>query len=181
MNYIVFDLECTCWLGSPPHNRQEIIEIGAVFINDYGEVEDFFSEFVRPVVNPLISKFCTELTGITQSQVNRAKEFRDVVERFKDWVNVGQEEYVLLSWGGFDKRMLASDCELHRLDWAWTEKHADLKKQYQRFKKLKNQPGLLKSVEREGFVFEGTNHRAIDDAKNTAKIFIRHLEEWQYY
>jgi hypothetical protein len=30
MNFIIFDLEATCWMGRPPHGINEIIEIGAV-------------------------------------------------------------------------------------------------------------------------------------------------------
>ena len=43
MNFIIFDLEATCWEGKPPNMVQETIEIGAVRINPYGEVEDTFN------------------------------------------------------------------------------------------------------------------------------------------
>jgi inhibitor of KinA sporulation pathway (predicted exonuclease) len=47
--------------------RQEIIEFPAVLLNcQKGEVEDEFRSYCRPVLNPLLTEFCTELTGITQ-------------------------------------------------------------------------------------------------------------------
>ena len=48
MNFIVYDLEATCWNGHQISETQEIIEIGAVLMNNYGEVEKDFSAFVQP-------------------------------------------------------------------------------------------------------------------------------------
>jgi len=36
------------------------------------------------------------------------------------------------------------------------------------------------AVNREEFEFEGEPHRAISDAFNTAKIFVRYIEDWQH-
>ena len=47
--------------------RQEIIEFPAVLINCHKcEVVDEFRSYCRPVRNPMLTEFCTELTGITQ-------------------------------------------------------------------------------------------------------------------
>jgi len=180
MNFIIYDLEATCWLANPRGMVRETIEIGAVRINGYGEVVDTFNRFVRPVVNPMLSGFCVDLTGIEQPMVNRADEFPDVVDDFLDWIEEEDGDYYLCSWGMFDKKMLKRDCELHRMDSGWVKDHLDLKEQYQKFKSLRHPPGLFKSVEREGFEFEGPQHRAIADAVNLAKIFIKYLDEWTY-
>ena len=71
----MFDLEATCWLGRPPHGVTEIIEIGAVKYNGYGEELGVFNQFIKPTVNPLLSPFCTKLTSITQENVDRSKTF----------------------------------------------------------------------------------------------------------
>jgi inhibitor of KinA sporulation pathway (predicted exonuclease) len=39
---------------------------------------------------------------------------------------------------------------------------------------------MNKALEREGFEFEGTMHRGIDDAVNLAKIFCKYLNLWRY-
>ncbi len=109
MNFIIYDLEATCWKGTPPSLIQEIIEIGAVKINGYGEILGSFNKFVRPTVNPSLSAFCQELTGIDQVQVNRANKFDRVVDDFMEWIDIEYEDYLLCSWGGFDKRMLIQD------------------------------------------------------------------------
>ncbi len=178
MNYIIFDLEATCWLGRPPRGINEIIEIGAVKVNNYGEVESVFSQFVKPTVNAVLSDFCKKLTSISQENVDKSPTFPKVIEDFKDWIGVGDESYTLLSWGKYDKEQLKQDCELHHLDIEWLDHHFNLKPAYKNLKNLKDEPGLKKAVKLEGFEFTGIHHRAISDAENLAKIFVKHFKEW---
>lgn len=180
MNFIIYDLEATCWLGRPPSMVQEIIEIGAVLVNGYGETEGVFNSFIRPVVNPRLSSFCQELTSIRQEDVERARQFPEVAEDFQDWGEMFDDDYVLISWGEFDKKMLINDCKLHHIDYDWTEPHINLKEQYREIKRLKQARGLKAAVEAEGYEFVGTHHRGIDDAKNLAVIFTKYLDEWRY-
>lgn len=180
MNYIIFDLEATCWNGRPPSKVQETIEIGAVRLSPYGEVEGTFNRFIRPILNPNLSSFCRELTSIEQSDVNRADTFPRVIEDFQDWAEIFDESYLLCSWGNFDKTMLIQDCQLHDMDYDWLEDHINLKRQYQEIRGLRKPKGLRRAVEHEGFEFTGTHHRGIDDAENLAKIFMKYLDEWQH-
>ena len=180
MNFIIYDLEATCWEGRPPSKVQEIIEIGALKINRYGEVEGSFNRFIKPILNPYLSAFCTELTSIQQQDVNRAETFPSVVEDFQDWVEVFDEDYILCSWGSFDQKMLIQDCKLHDMDYDWVMPHINLKRQYHEIKKLRRMRGLKMSVTKEGFEFTGIHHRGISDAQNLAKIFTKYLDEWQF-
>lgn len=183
MNFIVFDLEATCWEDDTQLKRhtQEIIEIGAVLILENGEEDGSYQSFVRPKHHPNLSNFCMNLTSITQIDVNRAGFFPDVIEDFKEWFDFydEEEEYRLCSWGAFDKKALERDCRLHGLDPDWCEHHINLKQQYASFKGLRKEIGLKSAVEREGFEFEGTHHRAISDAENLAKIFVKYLNLWE--
>ena len=180
MNFIIFDLEATCWEGRPDNKAQEIIEIGAVRLNRFGEVDDTFSRMVRPVINPTLSLFCRQLTGIDQREVDRGNTFPKVIDEFQDWADIFYEEYLLCSWGNFDRRMLVQDCKLHALEHEWALEHINLKQQYKEVRNLKKARGLKSAVEREGFEFEGRAHRALDDAKNLAKIFNKYLDDWAY-
>lgn len=159
---------------------QEIIEIGALLISPYGEVEDVFNRFVRPVLHPYLSPFCRELTSINQSDVERAATFPTVIEAFQDWAGVFEEDYLLCSWGSFDKLLLIQDCHLHHLEADWVDPHINLKEQYKEIKRLNRSRGLKSVVTSEGFEFTGTHHRAIDDAENLAKVFTKYLDEWRF-
>jgi len=180
LNFIIYDLEATCWLGAPPNNVQEIIEIGAVKVNPYGEQLGTFNRFVKPYVNTKLSAFCTELTSIEQSQVDAGCHFPTVLDEFQDWAEVDVDDYTLVSWGKEDQRLLRNDCALHNLEYDWLKPHMDLKLAYKSLKRLSKPTGLAKTIVREGLEFDGQPHRAIYDAINTGKIFVLYIDEWAY-
>ncbi len=180
MNFIVYDLECTCWSNELHEQVHETIEIGALKVDHYGQVIDEFTSFIRPVIHPVLSDFCLQLTHISQIDINRARKFDDVIKDFTRWIEIdnAKEEYALCSWGGFDKRQLVADCKLHQLDATWVESHINIKEQYKQLRKLRQPIGLKKAVEREGFEFTGVAHRAFTDAENLAKIVAKYLDLW---
>ncbi|HNL38599.1 MAG TPA: 3'-5' exonuclease [Saprospiraceae bacterium] len=178
MNYIVYDLEATCWENMPIGYVQETIEIGAFRVNAYGEVRGKFNRFIKPVVHPVLSPFCRQLTSITQEDVNRAKTFPDVIEEFQNWARIDEDDYLLCSWGSFDKKMFINDCRLHRLDTDWAEQHVNLKEQYRISNRMRHGIGLRKAVEKEGILFTGMHHRGISDAENLVKLFLKYLGTW---
>ena len=73
MVYIVMDVEATCWERGTDLNSQEIIEIGAVKLDGSLELLGQFDSFVRPLQRARLSQFCTNLTTITQEDVESAE------------------------------------------------------------------------------------------------------------
>lgn len=51
-----------------------------------GRTEEQFHQYVRPVEKPVLSRFCINLTGITQSIVDHQKPFTDIYEQFIAWI-----------------------------------------------------------------------------------------------
>ena len=179
MNYIVLDLEATCWDKGMKY-QNEIIEIGALKINETKEIVSEFQSFVKPIRFPILSDFCKELTSITQEQVDAAAHFYEIIAAFKEWAEIEKEAYVLCSWGNYDKNQFISDCKLHHLNSEWTNRHISVKHQYRDIKKLRRPIGMKWALEKEKIQLEGTHHRGIDDARNIAKIFIKYFEEWDF-
>ncbi|WCK57004.1 exonuclease domain-containing protein (plasmid) [Aneurinibacillus sp. Ricciae_BoGa-3] len=173
--YIVFDLEATCDKNKTIEN--EIIEIGAVKVNERGELVDTFQRFVKPILNPVLTDFCKNLTKIRQEDVDSAKGFPDVIQVFREWIGT---DYILCSWGFYDKKQIKEESLLHRLDSKWAESHISLKHQYKKIRNLERPIGTGAALKKEGFTFDGTPHRGIDDAKNIAKIFVKYLERWDF-
>ena len=183
MHFIIFDVEATCWENPmvTKHKQQEIIEIGAVKVNEAGEIIDTFSAFVRPIFEPILTDFCKTLTNISQEDVAQAETFDMVAPKFKAWVEGNhQVPYAYGSWGFFDQRILSKNCIYHQLDDAWTKPHISLKHQYPRLRRLSRTFGLQKALEYEDMTFQGNHHRALDDAKNTARIFILLQAFWNF-
>ena len=181
MNYIVLDLEATCWRKKPDKSYvNEIIEIGAVKINDNLETVSQFAEFVLPVKHPILSEFCTQLTTIQQADVADADTFPTVVKRFQDWIGVGNEPYMLCSWGYYDRKQLTADCELHGLTTEWLSYHMSIKHQYWKLTGTRRPMGMKSALFYEKLGMTGTHHRGIDDAINIAKIFVKRFGEWNF-
>jgi 3'-5' exoribonuclease 1 len=179
VNYIIFDLEATCWEHTPPGYVQEIIEIGAVLVDEYGDAKSQFSAFVRPRAHPNLSPYCLNLTNISQIDVNRARALPDILNMFMDWAKIDFEEYTLCSWGDFDQKLLAAESLRHDFDDAWTTYYVNLKSEYRALKGLPKAIGLKRAVEHEGFEFTGEHHRALSDAQNLAKVFAKYLRSWE--
>ena len=180
MKFIVYDIEATCWEGRPPGMVQETIEIGAYQVDAYGQVGPSFSRLVKPVLHPQLSHFCRRLTNIEQPDINRAKDFARVIRDFQDWIGVDRDAYTLAAWGKFDEQQLRQDCVLHRLDDYWLDPSINLKMQYRELRGLPKKRGLVAAVRHEGFEWSGEQHRALDDAENTLKIFRKLLDVWRY-
>ncbi len=187
-DYVIVDLEATCWPKGTRPNRMEIIEIGAVRLGpDLGPIVAEFDAFVRPVNEPELSDFCTELTGIRQEDVDRADPFPVVFRRFLEWI--GPEPFVLCSWGAYDLRQFRVDCERHSVPFpeAFEERHVNVKAAFARWKGIKP-VGMRGALGMLGLPLEGRHHRAIDDVRNIAKVArvvipetVEMLDDWIGY
>ncbi|KAJ3106437.1 3'-5' exoribonuclease 1 [Phlyctochytrium bullatum] len=85
--YLVFDVEATCQEDNR-NFHQEIIEFPIILICGRTlTILDEFHRYVRPVLHPTLSPYCTNLTGITQSTVDAAPIFPEVLDEFEDWLS----------------------------------------------------------------------------------------------
>jgi 3'-5' exoribonuclease 1 len=169
MRYVIVDLEATCWDTSGDRSQMEIIEIGAVLLDsETGPPIQEFAEFVRPVVVPILSEFCKQLTSIKQAQVDAADGFSTVFARFVDWI--GPAPFTLCSWGGYDLNQFRQDCRRHQVALPATfERHINLKKEFARLMHVRL-CGMSKALRILQIPLVGTHHRGIDDARNIAKL-----------
>jgi inhibitor of KinA sporulation pathway (predicted exonuclease) len=180
MNYIILDLEATCWQGNAMDRRQEVIELAAYHVNGYGEWGEHFSAFVKPVDHPRLSAYCTELTHITQDLVDKARKFDVVFSRFQEWLEGIDHPQLLCTWGAKDIPILLAECKRHDFDADFLPPAINLKSQYAQLHKLYKEVGLMKAIEHSGLEFEGDAHRAIHDAYNTTRLFLQYIDHWQY-
>lgn len=104
MNYIVFDLE---WnqsnTGKEPECEKlpfEVIEIGAVKLNDDLEFSGEFSQLIKPQVYHEMHRITGRLIHIRMEELKKGKPFEEVMEEFLDWC--GKDEYTFCTWGPLD-------------------------------------------------------------------------------
>jgi inhibitor of KinA sporulation pathway (predicted exonuclease) len=166
----IVDLEATCWddRGHYTVDETEIIEIGCVLATPDGTVLDEFCTFVRPVKDPILSDFCTQLTSIRQSDVEKAPTYQEAMHLFDAWI--AARPGIWGSWGNYDYREFSS---LERrfpsnADFLCMQ-HVNLKKAW---KKTTGHPrcGLHSALAFHDLEFLGTHHRGIDDARNMARL-----------
>lgn len=110
--FVIVDTEFTAWQGSNKRGwsldweHQEIVQIAALKIGYDKQSNSFkqlgeFNQFVRPVINPILSDYFIELTGITQSVVDEyGVGFDDALDLFNHFCEA--EQTVLISWGRDD-------------------------------------------------------------------------------
>lgn len=134
--------------------------------------------FCKPVINPKLTEFCTELTGITQDQVNSADSFENVLKSFESWLkkhNLGTKyKFAIVTDGPWDmSRFLYGQCQYSKVAYPkWGLEWLNLRKCFSNFYKCKR--FCLKSMlEQMGMGFEGRPHCGLDDARNIARILIR--------
>ncbi|MBB6023231.1 inhibitor of KinA sporulation pathway (predicted exonuclease) [Paenibacillus sp. JGP012] len=181
MPYIIYDLEFT--VSRNTRYSSEIIDIGAVKVsedtNGVLAVTDTFHTYVRPSNKPVLSTDTVQFTGITQKDIDAAPLFPAALTRFIEWM--GAEPYYMCSWGPDDRSKLISHCRTHQLDVAWITNHNDLQQQWSRVMRKDGkfrQLGLAQALELCGIEFDGTQHRALDDAINTAKVFMHQFDQF---
>lgn len=180
MNFIILDLEATCWQGNAMDRNQEIIELGAYRVDAKGTWIDSFQAFVKPVENPRLSTYCIDLTGITQQEIDKSKTFNHIFPLFEDWYFAEDDQQLLCTWGAKDIDYIQADCLRHDVDFSFLPPCIDLKEQYSTMYRLSKEVSLAKALEFQEIIFEGSPHRAIDDAFNTTKLFLRLLHRWQF-
>lgn len=169
MGYVILDLEATCWAKRTSPERMETIEIGGVRLDVASlEITDEFSRFVRPVAEPALSDFCTELTGIAQADVDAADDFKTVFPSFLDWTGPGLP--TLCSWGAYDVRQFEVDCRRHGMPTpAILRRHLNLKQTFATWRGTRP-CGMKAALRMLGLPLEGRHHRALADARNIARI-----------
>src|SRR5437868_7947304 len=94
---VVFDLEFTAWQGSVAHRWSrpgeftELVQIGAVKVDLPSlNVVDEMNVLVRPRINPVLSDYLVELTGITnEAMATSGVDFADAYDTFLRFVDGG--------------------------------------------------------------------------------------------
>lgn len=179
MNLLIVDLEATCWDDREQSiETMEIIEFGcAVYDLDGHAVLGSYSQLVRPILNPQLSEFCTELTSITQTMINAAPPYPAAVDNLDEWT----KRFDLVawgSWGQFDYNQVEADKKKHGIaPLLFDLPHLNIKKLWQQTTGYgKRRAGLGGALKALGYEFEGTHHRGIDDACNIARI-LPHIDQ----
>ncbi|MGZ0706120.1 exonuclease domain-containing protein [Pseudomonas piscis] len=171
-HWLVIDLEATTDEGGWPVSEMEIIEIGATLVNREGREQDHFQRFVRPLRRPMLTPFCRELTHITQANIDSAAPLSEVWPLFERWLSQHQPRLEgWASWGDYDRKQLQLEWHNHQLHSLLNDvPHMNLKQRFAKARRLERPLGLNAALQLAGMQFNGQQHRALEDARNTARL-----------
>ena len=176
MNYVVVDLEWNQAMSSkssvfnklPIKLRGEIIEIGAVKLNEDMTPGEEFTIDVKPVYFKRMHYKVKKLTGFDKERLALGHMFPDAFEQFRQWCG---DDVTFITWGCDDRGIMEQNIIIHDLDWDWISSWINLQLIYNmQTDGDKNQKSLATAMEH--FDIEQTRvaHDALGDAYNTALV-----------
>lgn len=179
MNYVIVDFEMNPVAKEYKEERKiscmEIIEIGAVILNESFLELGEFKTLVKPRYNDEIYKKYETLTGISTQMVSSAPDFVTAYEAFVNWCESYGEEYEVHAWSDSDYHQIVAEMEQKNYDNEAAKKPLahwyDFQKEYTEKLGLERIMSLDKALNYAGLGFEGRMHDALWDAKNTAELF----------
>ncbi len=173
MNYIIFDLEWNqpptpeAAVTEPLYVSGEIIQVGAVKLNDAFEVIDELRLYIRPIYYTKLHKQISALTHIRDKDLEEASTFPEAYTQFTQWCG---DEFSYMTWSMSDMPMLIENMMLHGIDCSRLPVCYDIQRIFGReIMRSNNRCSLDHALEVLNMKGDQA-HDALHDARNTAKI-----------
>lgn len=173
--YAVIDLEM-CEVGKEARTprfpyKKEIIQIGAVLLDESFEITDRFATLVSPQFGA-VNSFIQNLTGISRKDTESAPALNEALELFAAWL---PENTVFVAWSENDECQLRRETDAKEIHIPAIEKALDGCVDCQRlFGERMKSPKVYKLSEALSIAdidYEEGAHDALVDAVNTAFLF----------
>ena len=174
INLVIFDTEFTAWEGSQlrgwsePWEYKELIQLAAmkVVISDNQQLRVLasFNEIIKPVINPRLSHYITELTGISQATVDEmGVDFSSALSMFHKFCDDGQIS--CCSWGN-DHEVMVTNCGYYDLTMPYFSHVGNLQALAQALNVHGAQVNSGELAATSGVHLEGHNHNALFDVRS---------------
>ena len=179
MNYIVFDLEFNQGYNFEDEPKNiinpkcpfEIIQIGAVKLDDNFKTIGALDVLVKPEIYTRLNPFVKELTGITMDDLDSGISFKEMYKELSEFIKT---DCVLCVWGIVDIKELFRNIEYHGLDPSVVPTEY-INIQSCASKNLNCQKGinigLGNAADLLNITIDGQLHNAFNDAYYTAEVF----------
>ncbi|RLN23358.1 ERI1 exoribonuclease 2-like isoform X1 [Panicum miliaceum] len=173
-HFVVIDFEATCERDSRIY-PQEIIEFPAVLVDAAtGGLVLSFRTYVKPRHHPRLTKFCSELTGIRQDQVDGGVDLEQALTMHDAWLTAAgasKNRLAVVTWGDWDcQKMLEFECSFKGLTKPsyfnqWVNLRIPFEAAFGAGRR-----NLQEAVAEAGLQWNGRLHCGLDDACNTARL-----------
>jgi inhibitor of KinA sporulation pathway (predicted exonuclease) len=188
----VLDFEATCDEDMKASNMDhEIIEFPSVLLKYEDGCVQRISEiqmFCKPKNNPVLTKFCKDLTGITQEQVDQGISFPEAFHNHLSWLKANipnfektwlDQRVCILTCGRWDletmlpkeyKNWNLSKNDIHDV----YRSFVNCKEEFKFFYKCENVYGMTFMLDYLKLNLEGKHHSGIADCRNIARV-VEHM------
>ena len=165
----IVDVEATCWEGQPPPGEvSEIVEIGLTVVDlAAGARLGKHRILVRPQRSQ-VSAFCTELTSLTQEEVDEGVPFSEACRVLAKDHESNRRPWA--SWGDYDRKQFLRQCR--DTEYPFSGDHTNAKLRFTEAHDLRKRPGMAQALEIAGLPLEGRHHRGDDDSWNIAALVL---------
>lgn len=174
MNYIILDLEWNqCPYGKERENKKlpfEIIEIGAVKMDENGEIISSFQQIIKPAVYRRLHFRTKEILDIDVAMLEKGMSFGKAAKQFFRWCG---PEAKFCTWGSSDLVELQRNLKYYRMINFLKGPifYYDIQKLFGLyFEGEKTARSLEYAIDFLNLGKEGKFHRALNDAYYTAEI-----------
>jgi len=177
MKYIILDLEWNIPLTKnkritePINLLGEIIQIGAVKLNEDFQYESNFKINIQPEYYTVMHKKVEEITKISDEDLEYGILFEDAYRNFAKWCG---DDVIFLTWGCNDIPMLRDNLILHNKDTEWISRFYNLQVIYNHQISLMNRQFSLSDAVESVHEKVRNMHDALNDAMSTYDI-CKHL------
>ncbi|CAI2181388.1 5963_t:CDS:2 [Funneliformis geosporum] len=175
--YLCFDVEATCVKGGGFNYMNEIIEFPILLLDSKSfDIVDIFHSYVKPSKNSILSDFCRELTGISQSTIDASPLFPEMLDKFQEFMHRHKLFYenscAFITDGPWDIRdFITKQCSISKIPRPsyFSLPWVDIRSLYSEYYNC-GKCNIIRMLEIYGLKFEGREHSGIDDAKNLVRI-----------
>ncbi|MCQ2385969.1 MAG: exonuclease domain-containing protein [Clostridia bacterium] len=177
MKYVVLDLEWNQTYFEKAQSvqkelsvrlRGEVIQIGAVMLNEAKDIVGSYRITVKPKFFKRIHKHVARLTGITQEQIDHGVPLTEAMDCFRRFTG---DDAVFLTWGPDDLPMLYDNLRANRLDGSFLSRYYDMQPMFNRETDgERRQRSLEYAMEHFGIAQTLPAHDALNDAYFTALV-----------
>lgn len=180
MSYIVLDLEFNQGYDFEknktvlliPSCRFEIIQIGAVKLDENLNITDKINLYIKPNLYKNMHPYVEKITGLTKEFLNNKQDFKSAYETFTQFL--GDKEHIFCIWGNGDLRALYRNLSYYNIiDKPLILKYIDIQNMTAKFLNYTKGKciGLKKAIEILEIPIENNFHDALNDSIYTAEIF----------
>jgi inhibitor of KinA sporulation pathway (predicted exonuclease) len=174
LNAVIFDLELIKRFKKG--QLSEIVEIGACKVDlNTNSMIDQLQIYITPK-SGYIAKSTRKFIKMKEEDFKTAVSFSTGIKKFASWLG---KDYYLCSWGKDDKAHIINECVRANVSLDWFKNYNDIQKQISKSLDANNnsQLGLTNALTIAEINPLGIAHRGIDDAINTAQLFIKFIDD----